>query len=163
MQENFYDLALSQDKLDVTILRDVLLPELLGRDNNILYWAGKRLARLFPLAKDEDLPVFFAQAGFGTLKRTKAKRNNQYFELSGPEVILRQQLNSNADFLLEAGFLAETIQNQLGFITEAIVDKKTANTVNFLIQVDTKDPLDLDETPEMSPLVLHDDTEETEN
>ena len=43
------------------------------------------------------------------------------------------------------------------------MDKKTADTVNFLIQVDTKDPLDLDESPEMSPLVLHDDTEETEN
>ncbi len=156
MQENFYDIASAKDRFSVELLRDALLPELLGKDDNILYWAGKRLARIFPLAKDEDIPVFFEQAGWGTLRRTKAKRSSQYFELSGEPVDLRRQLNSAADFLLEAGFLAETVQLQLGFVTEAIIEKQTKDAVVILVQVDLKDPVDFEEyeQAETTPLRL---------
>lgn len=65
MQENFYNIASSKGKFSSELLRDALLPELLGKENNILYWSGKRLARIFPLAKDEDLPIFFEQAEWG--------------------------------------------------------------------------------------------------
>ena len=159
MQENFYNIASSKGKFSSELLRDALLPELFGKANNILYWSGKRLARIFPLAKDEDLPIFFEQAEWGTLKRTKAKHDNQYFELSGEPVALRMQLNPKADFLLEAGFLAETIQLQLGFVTEAIIEKQTSNTVTFLIQVDSKDPIDFAdyEQEAASPLHLNED------
>ena len=152
MQENFYNIASSKGKFSSELLRDALLPELLGKENNILYWSGKRLARIFPLAKDEDLPIFFEQAEWGTLKRTN-------FELSGEPVALRMQLNPKADFLLEAGFLAETIQLQLGFVTEAIIEKQTSNTVTFLIQVDSKDPIDFAdyEQEAASPLQLNKD------
>lgn len=158
MQDNFYMLATAANttktSLGETIIRDALIPDILGKDNSILYWAGKRLARLFPLAKDEDLPLFFEQADWGYLKRVKAKKDQQYFELSGPSVELRQKLNHNCEFLLEAGFLAETIQRQLGFITEAIIDKKTHDTITILVQIDTKDPLDLNEIDEVEPLIL---------
>ena len=152
MQDNFYELASSQNQLSATLIRDALIPDILGKDNNILYWAGRRLARLFPLAKDEELPIFFEQANWGHLKRAKAKKEQQYFELTGQIVETRQKLNSACEFLIEAGFLAETIQNQLGFVTEAIIDKKTHGTVTILVQVDTKDPLDLDFIEEQKPL-----------
>ena len=111
MQDNFYELASSQNQLSATLIRDALIPDILGKDNNILYWAGRRLARLFPLAKDEELPIFFEQANWGHLKRVKAKKEQQYFELTGQIVETRQKLNSACEFLIEAGFLAETIQN----------------------------------------------------
>ena len=91
-------------------------------------------------------------ANWGHLKRVKAKKEQQYFELTGQIVETRQKLNSACEFLIEAGFLAETIQNQLGFITEAIIDKKTHDTITLLVQVDTKDPLDLDFIEEQKPL-----------
>ena len=131
MQENFYNIASSKGKFSSELLRDALLPELLGKENNILYWSGKRLARIFPLAKDEDLPIFFEQAEW------------------------RMQLNPKADFLLEAGFLAETIQLQLGFVTEAIIEKQTSNTVTFLIQVDSKDPIDFADYEQEAASPLH--------
>lgn len=152
MQDNFYELASAKGQLGATLLRDALIPDILGKDNTMLYWAGKRLARLFPLAKDEELPFFFAQANWGTLKRIKAKKGQQYFELTGEIVETRKKLNPDCEFLIEAGFLAETIQNQLGFITEAAIDKKTHNSVIFLVQIDTKDPLDLDAIEELKPL-----------
>ncbi|WP_334115788.1 DUF2507 domain-containing protein, partial [Ligilactobacillus sp.] len=108
-----------------------------------------------PLAKDEDLPIFFEQAEWGTLKRTKAKHDNQHFELSGKPVVLRKQLNPKADFLLEAGFLAETIQLQLGFVTEAIIEKQTDDTVTFLVQVDSKDPIDFADYEQEAASPLH--------
>ena len=150
MQDNFYELASSQDQLGATLIRDALIPDILGKDNNILYWAGRRLARLFPLAKDEELPIFFEQANWGKLERVKAKKI----------VETRQKLNSACEFLIEAGFLAETIQNQLGFVTEAIIDKKTHGTVTILVQVDTKDPLDLDFIEEQQPLNILTGSEE---
>ncbi len=69
-------------------------------------------------------------------------------------------MNSACEFLIEAGFLAETIQNQLGFVTEAIIDKKTHGTVTILVQVDTKDPLDLDFIEEQQPLNILTGSEE---
>ena len=160
MQDNFYELASSQDQLGATLIRDALIPDILGKDNNILYWAGRRLARLFPLAKDEELPIFFEQANWGKLERVKAKKEQQYFELTGQIVETRQKLNSACEFLIEAGFLAETIQNKLGFVTEAIIDKKTHGTVTILVQVDTKDPLDLDFIEEKQPLNILTGSEE---
>ena len=47
----FYSTAVEHNNLGTTlgssILRDALLPDLVGTDNTILYWAGKRLARNF--------------------------------------------------------------------------------------------------------------------
>lgn len=125
MDVNKY-LELSQNKglentLGYEIIRDILVPELIGDNSNILYWAGKRLARNVYLAKDDDLPVFFSKAGWGDLKRIKGHQKQQLFELSGDVIQLRNDIIEQADFLLEAGFLAETIQLQTGFVCEAII------------------------------------------
>lgn len=135
-------------------LRDLLLPELLGDNPDILYWAGKKLAREFNLAKDEDLPIFFHQAGWGTLERLKAHQQKQLFKVSGPIVALR--LKKNAEFQLEAGFLAETIQNQLGFVVEAIIKNQDLRhgSVTILVQQDPEDPIDLALIPNKSTLHL---------
>ena len=48
----------------VEILRDALILKLLGDDSSgILYWAGKDLARQFPVASDDDLVTFGKPAG----------------------------------------------------------------------------------------------------
>lgn len=159
-QQKFYDTMLTANDLGsalgAAMLRDVLLPQLIGEDNTMLYWGGKKLARQFVLAKDELIAPFFAQVGWGKLVRTKAKRNQQMFELSGAEVHVRLNNSTKPDFLLEAGFLAETIQAQLGFVTEAIVAKTDAKkgVVTLLVQVDTKDPIDLAPTNAPTPLSL---------
>ena len=154
MDVKFYSTAVEHNNLGTTlgssIFRDALLPDLVGTDNTILYWAGKRLARNFPLAKDEDLPVFFEKANWGYLKRVKSKMNRQVFELSGPIVEIRKKINSKCEFLLEAGFIAETIQNQSGFTSEAVIDTETSrgNSVFITVQVDQRDPVDLNTIPD---------------
>lgn len=165
MTNNFYDLSIvdneSTSALSLTILRDALIPELVGDTPNILYWTGKRLARKFPLAKDEDLPRFFHQVNWGTLQRTKGKTSQQIFTLSGKIVSTRLQINPQADFKLECGFLAETIQSQSGFMTEALVDNINAKKglVTIIAQLDTKDPLDFELYEQPEPLTLKDFTE----
>ena len=50
------------------LLRDILLPDLLGKDHSqILYWSGKQLARKFPLNNVEDIIDFFLNAGCGEI------------------------------------------------------------------------------------------------
>ena len=50
------------------LMREVLLPEILGDDSPaILYWAGKQLARKYPLKDFEEIIDFFKQAGWGKL------------------------------------------------------------------------------------------------
>ncbi|KRN89025.1 YslB family protein [Ligilactobacillus ceti] len=149
MPKNLYNLALENNNLASTfgleLLRDILIPDILGEDNHIAYWAGKKLARDFALAKDEELPIFFKNANWGILTRTKHKKGKQYFSLTGDIVALRLNNNPDADFSLEAGFLAATIEQQIGFVTEAIIEKRTKDTIEFFVQVDLHDPLDLAE------------------
>lgn len=162
MTNNFYKTSMAANQtnstLAVTILRDALIPELTGEATGILYWVGKRLARQFALAKDEDLPLFFEQTNWGTLKRIKGKANQQVFTLTGEMVATRLKLNDQADFKLECGFLAETVQNQSGFMAEALVDSVNSKKgiVTIIVQVDTKDPLDFElyEQPETLELVI---------
>ena len=87
---------------------------------------------------------------WGYLKRVKSKMNRQVFELSGPIVEIRKKINSKCEFLLEAGFIAETIQNQSGFTSEAVIDTETSrgNSVFITVQVDQRDPVDLNTIPD---------------
>lgn len=159
MDENRYQELVENKGLATLLgyetLRDMLLPDLLGTNSNILYWAGKRLARKFNLAKDEDLPLFFAASNWGNLARIKAKRQQQLFKLSGPIVALRLK-QKNPEFQLETGFLAETIQNQAGFLTEAIIQNQDPRhgSINILAQLDLTDPIDPALMPTVEPLQL---------
>ncbi|KRL03067.1 YslB family protein [Liquorilactobacillus capillatus] len=145
------------------LIRDTLLSDLMGDNTSILYWSGKKLAREFFLATEDDLPLFFQHANWGHLQKIKSDKKQQLYKLDGP--IIKQRLTNNlkADFLLEAGFIAETIQNQNGFIAETIVKDvdKRKHTITFLNQLDQNDKIDPSLIPEQDPLHLTDFIQET--
>ncbi len=122
-------------------MRDALIPNLLGQETNeILYWAGKELARQYPLNNQQDTVLFFKKAGFGTLTVDSHHKNKVIFRLSGSVVENRLAMVKQPSFNLEAGFLAEQIQQQESLYTEAIYEiKSKAKSVLITLQQDTKD------------------------
>ena len=129
MKKDFYNQVLGHQTgttLGSELLRDVLIPSLVGNNDDIMYWAGKLLARKLLLATDNDLRLFFEYAGWG-----------HTFELSGEPVKIRFSATEKPDFQLEAGFIAETFQLHSNFTTEAKVektdDKKDVVTINVII------------------------------
>lgn len=116
------------------IIRDHVLSDILGEhEADILYWAGKSLARKFPLFTLEEAPGFFRQANFGELA----------IESSGKDVIvflLAPIKSEQRCFKLEAGFLAQQKQKIDGFVTEAheeVFAKK--NKVRITLKWDLRD------------------------
>lgn len=126
------------------LLREVLLPDLLGKETaSILYWAGKRLARRYPLDTFDEIIVFFEKAGWGTLTATKERNDELEVELTGAIVTARMSINDNCSFQLEAGFLAQQIEQQKRCVAEAYEQqKKRAKKVIFTIKWDRKDEVD---------------------
>ncbi|GAP00037.1 YslB family protein [Fructobacillus ficulneus] len=104
------------------LLRDALLANLLTDDYaNITYWAGKQLARQFPIETSADLPDFFTKAAFGDLTLKYQAADQQEWLLSGPVVHDRLATNPQADFSLEAGFIAQQVEKQDEAISEGTV------------------------------------------
>ncbi|RHW49287.1 YslB family protein [Lactobacillus bombicola] len=100
------------------LYRDFLLPTILGSDNNeILYWAGKRIARKYDLASFDDINSFFSTTGFGILTKIKERRTEIIMELTGQNVVDRLNSGIN-EFSLEAGIIAEAFQNETNRTTE---------------------------------------------
>lgn len=145
MSKKFFTTSSAAKTFPLTLLRDSLLPSLVGTDGELLYWAGKKMAREFILSKDEELSLFFAEAGFGQLKRVQSHKGTQTFELSGTVIESRQAVAEHPNYLLEAGFLAETIQNQLGHLTEASVTGQKKDVVTILVKVDLNSPITQDQ------------------
>jgi len=125
------------------LIREVLLPEILGNDTpEILYWAGKRLARKFPLADFDQVIEFFINASWGQLEMKKETKNEIEIELTSPLIVSRVKSKAEYFFQLEAGFLAQQIELQKEVIAEAFEHPvKKANKVQFTIKWDTKDPI----------------------
>lgn len=125
------------------LLRDVLIPDLLGDDIfEISYWAGKSLARKFPLLSIDEALAFFSEAGWGHLRIVHEKRNEYKLELSGSIVERRLQMNSQPCFRLESGFIAEQVQTLKQAVAEAFeeINKKQLK-VMITVRWDEKDPL----------------------
>ena len=119
------------------LIRDVLLKDLLGdKQDSILYWAGKNIARKYPLSKMDEIEDFFARCGWGNLIIKKEGKSEMSLELQS----IFQPHGIEPSYQLEAGFLAEQIQNQKGFITEACVTIKKKSII-FSIQWDSKDKI----------------------
>lgn len=117
------------------LIRNVLLQQLLGEEYEpILYWSGKSLAREYPLNTVDELVDFFKKTGWGSLSLTKEGRQAWIFQL---EEISYPFIKENS-FRLEAGFLAEQVQRQKGFIAEAIETKKKDKVV-FEVKWDRSD------------------------
>lgn len=125
------------------LLRDILIPGILGKDTHeISYWAGKHIARKFPLLSTEEISSFFQEASWGELKLVEENKNEMKLELNGKLVDRRIQMNAEPCFTLEAGFIAEQIQNQKQFLCEAYAElNKKKNLVFITVRWDRKDPI----------------------
>lgn len=125
------------------LLRDVLLNDLLGNDtHSIMYWAGKKIARKYPLKDALDIVLFFKQTGLGDLTIESENKYEIKWTLSGDIVAKRIEANPDADFMFEAGFLAQIAQQQFKVISEAEMNPKEEKNGTVLIRVhmDPKNP-----------------------
>ncbi len=125
------------------LIRNDLLNDLLGKEqNDILYWAGKMIARKYPLATFEEIIEFFDQAGWGTLTVEEEKKQEVHLILSSELITYRNQQKKNVSYQLEAGFLAMQIQQQIDVIAETYEEQsKRADKVKFQVKWDLKDPI----------------------
>ncbi|WP_225422767.1 YslB family protein [Lactiplantibacillus garii] len=128
--------------LSVEVLRDALIPNLLGDERSgILYWAGKDLARQFPTGSTEDLVTFFEQAGWGHLVLVKATNDLITYELTGEPVARRSATVKDPDFMLETGFLAEQAVQHSGCVSEAEITFQNRMRLRIAVTVDHNQPL----------------------
>ncbi|AXN37792.1 MULTISPECIES: YslB family protein [Peribacillus] len=125
------------------LIREVLLNDILGKDSNqILYWAGKQLARKFPLNGEQEVVAFFQNAGWGHLEIIKFSKTEMELSLTGEIISRRLDLHPDCHFQLEAGFLAEQFTLQKKFLSESTEEiKRRAKKVTFTIQWDPRDPI----------------------
>lgn len=125
------------------LLRDILIPDLLGKDTpEISYWAGKNLARKFPHLSLEECFVFFQNAGWGQLSQLSERKNELKLELSGEIVERRFHMFHEPCFRLETGFIAQQVQTQKQAIAEASEElNKKHNKVIITVKWDLKDPI----------------------
>jgi predicted hydrocarbon binding protein len=126
------------------LIREILLPEILGKDTpEILYWAGKRLARKFPLHEHDEIIDFFIKASWGQLQIRSESKDEMEYELISPLIVSRVKSKAEHFFQLEAGFLAQQIEFQKKVITEAFEHPiKKSNKVNFTVKWDKKDTIE---------------------
>ncbi|WP_273126657.1 YslB family protein [Metabacillus sp. HB246100] len=126
------------------LLREVLLPDVLGQDYaNMLYWAGKSLARKFPVTSIEEISEFFHAAGWGDLVLSHDKKNEMEFELTSELISIRFKHENGHTYQMEAGFIAEQLQMMNQHITETYEQlKKRSNKVVFTVKWDSKDAIE---------------------
>lgn len=122
------------------LLRDYVLSSILGKhEGDVLYWAGKELARKFPLFSMEEASAFFQEAGWGQLTLEKETKDSRTYVLTGDDQLLKYE---QRNFRLEAGFLAEQLQHQLGFLTECYEETHVKKQyVQFLLKTDLKEKM----------------------
>lgn len=118
------------------LIRETLLKDILGKDyRSILYWGGKNLARKYPLGTIQEIINFFELSGLGTLVVAKENKNEMIFELTSDLITNRFARDSEYSYQLEAGFLAEQLQNIMGMEAETMEQqKKKSNTIIFTVQ-----------------------------
>lgn len=122
------------------LIRDNILRSVLGKhEEEVLYWAGKELARKFPLFSLDEAPMFFEQAGWGILSIEKQDKDEIIYILSGDADTLKAEERC---FRIEAGFLAEQTQKINGFLTECYEEKNSKQgTIKFNVKWDLKEPV----------------------
>lgn len=125
------------------LIREVLLPDLLGKElPAILYWAGKSIARKYPLSTEEEVIQFFKDAGWGNLSIIEKKSNVVELELRSEFITARNHSRKETNYNLEAGFLAQQFELINQVITESYVEqKKRHNMVHITVKSDKKDTI----------------------
>lgn len=116
MQNNKFPISILDEFLPSStghdILRYLLLPELLGHNSdNLLYFAGRNLARKIELKELNDIYYAFQKLGWGNLELVKEKKNELSFLLMSDEIVKRLESSISTEFILESGFLAEAIED----------------------------------------------------
>lgn len=119
------------------LIRDHVIPSVLGvHEGEILYWAGKELARKFPIFSIEEIPSFFIEAGWGNLTLVKTSKKEVFYELADDENAIKIEQRK---FQLEAGFIAEQYQKLNGVLTECYSEpKQKTKSVHFHVKWDNK-------------------------
>ncbi|WP_404404193.1 YslB family protein [Jeotgalibacillus malaysiensis] len=134
---------ITQNLFGYRLIRDELIPDLLGNHTkDILYWAGKKLARNYACSNEGEMISFFERAEWGVLTIIKQKNDEIHFELSG-NVIEERITHNDPVFTLEAGFIAEQIAMIKQYQTEAVYTRKKKNCVQIELKWDQKDPYSL--------------------
>lgn len=132
----------SENAFASLLLRDGLLQNLLTDDYaTITYWAGKELARQFPLESITEVSEFFETAAFGQVEIIYQSESEQQWVLSGPVVADRLKLNRQADFSLETGFLAQQVELQNEAVSEGyfqVITRKNAVTITIMVDNEHK-------------------------
>jgi hypothetical protein len=125
------------------LIREILLQELLGKDApELLYWAGKRIARKFPLFSSEEIVEFFYKASWGNLSIKSESKHELLYELGSELIDERLKLNPDCLFKLEAGFLAQQTELQKKVVAEAFEHPNKKNgKIQFTVKWDLKDPI----------------------
>ena len=126
------------------LIREELLPDIIGKElDRISYWAGKNLARKYTLETFDDIIVFFQQAGWGDLSIIEQNRREMQIQLTSPLIAERYKNKRHTTYQLEAGFLAQQVQQQRQVIAEAYENqKKRSEKVLFTVKWDSKDSID---------------------
>jgi predicted hydrocarbon binding protein len=150
MKENYINLleTVQSDEQKIPVfgyelIREILLNDILGKESpQILYWAGKQLARKFPLNGKDELIAFFHNACWGNLQFVKESNHEIELTLTGEIIDRRFNLNDDCHFQLEAGFLAEQFTLQKKLTAETLEEtKRRAKKAIFTVKWDTKDPI----------------------
>jgi len=93
------------------VLRYISLPGILGTEaETLLYFMGKDLSRTLKPETLHDIYYIFEKLGWGRLDYVKEKRKMFVFSLMSDAVVRRLKAPVDAEFRLEAGFLAESLQ-----------------------------------------------------
>lgn len=123
------------------LIREDLLKDLLGKDTpEHLYWAGKRLARKYPLNTSDEIIAFFHKAGWGNLSIKSQSKQEMLFELESEIITDRLKSFPDCTFHLESGFLAQQTEFQKGVLSEAFEHpRKKGSKVQFTVKWDLKD------------------------
>ena len=121
------------------LLRDHVLPSILGNhEDDILYWAGKDVARKFPIFSIDELPIFFTEAGWGPLQLDKTEKDEAFYSMKNDF----GTNNQNRSCQLEAGFIAEQYQKLNGLLTECYGEMKDG-LVHFQVKWDLKTKIEV--------------------
>ncbi|WP_338652858.1 YslB family protein [Sporosarcina sp. FSL K6-1540] len=133
MENTTYD---SPTRFGYEILRDHVLPSILGKhEDEILYWAGKEVARKFPIFGIDELPEFFQEAGWGPLHLEKTLKDEAFYSLKNDFATNAQ----NRSCQLEAGFIAQQYQKFSGLLTECYGEFNAKDgLIHFQVKWDLK-------------------------
>ncbi|MDW0110426.1 DUF2507 domain-containing protein [Sporosarcina aquimarina] len=135
-----HDSTTEPTRFGYELLRDHVIPGILGKhEEDILYWAGKDIARKFPLYSIDEIPEFFKEAGWGKLVISSTGKEETDYLLT--ERIISPATRESVR--LESGFLAQQYQIANGCLTECY-GSRNEETGEMILQVRWDETYEID-------------------